>query len=176
MSRTVSSVPLNSKVPERIQRQKIKHEAIDLAWTTARMSADLFDVFGTPDEVPSRDQLDERWTITPENPVLITKRQPRQVASSNGEILFDADEAEAEDDFGDFEDVKATSLHERSSTIEEMNAITTPFVPPVSEPFNLLDLEDEHIPIFTGANRLSPSLLVWLSERVSNNGLLAARI
>jgi hypothetical protein len=124
------------------------------------MSADLFAVFGTPDVAPSREQLDERWAVSQDVTTLKTTPQSRQVALSNVDVLFDADEAEAEDDFGDFEDVEATNLPKKLSTFEVKQATPIPSVLLVSEQFNLLGLEDEPIPEVEQERPQLPSLEV----------------
>jgi hypothetical protein len=122
------------------------------------MSADLFAVFGTPDKAPSREQLDQGWAVSQDVATLKTTPQSRQAALSNVNVLFDADEAEAEDDFGDFEDVEATSLSKKSSTFKEKQAMPVPSVPLVSEQFHLLDLGDEPIPDVEQERPRLPSL------------------
>lgn len=121
------------------------------------MSADLFAVFGTPDEAPSREQLDERWTLPPESPDSGAKQQSLQTFLIKGDVFFDA-EAEAADDFGDFEGVDATRLQETNSTLVQKPISSAPSVPAVDEQFSLLDLGDEPVPDVEQQRRKFPSL------------------
>ena len=108
------------------------------------MSADLFAVFGTPDEAPTKAQLDERWTVSGEGHLLTPSVQTRQSGPSDSNVIFDADEAATEDDFGDFEDVEATHSHDLPEITEDHLVHNGPKLPTLGHQVNLVELGDEH--------------------------------
>jgi hypothetical protein len=116
------------------------------------MSADLFAVFGTPDEVPSKSELEERWVVpqgAPTSPTIA--HQVQQLKPRNLDVLFDADEvepeAEAEDDFGDFEDVEAGNEQRAEPRSAQRHTPVVTSVAPISQQVDLLDLDNSIAPV-----------------------------
>lgn len=121
------------------------------------MSADLFAIFGAPDEAPTKDDLEERLFVSQRESTLALDHQGKQSKPSNCDVLFDAEEidAEAEDDFGDFEDVEGEIEQIFQPVRAQKDAPTLPNVASISQQVDLLDLgndpaskpRQEHSPI-----------------------------
>lgn len=112
------------------------------------MSADLFAIFGTPDSVPAKDELEERWVVPQGGFAVAAAPQAYQPKPSNGDVLFDADDtaAEAEDDFGDFEDVETVHNQKVEPMPTQKQVPDLPSLASISRQVNLLDLGNDVAP------------------------------
>lgn len=108
------------------------------------MSADLFAIFGTPDEAPTREQLDERWSVPQGGPVSSATPHAQQSNFGNGDVLFDADETEAGDDFGDFANVENANDQAPEAESTQKHVVDDPRnVISVAQQVDLLDLGND---------------------------------
>jgi hypothetical protein len=114
------------------------------------MSADLFAIFGAPTKPTADKSLDDTWSILQGGPVVTNVPQAQLSKSGDGDVLFDADslEAEAEDDFGDFEDVNDETVNEQilNAGPVQKQAVDKPSVVSISQQVDLLDLGNDVAP------------------------------
>jgi hypothetical protein len=122
------------------------------------MSADLFAIFGNPDSAPAKHKLEERWVVPQGDFAVTAAPQAYPPKPSNSDVLFDADEAEAEaeDDFGDFEDVETAHNHKVEPTPTQKQVAGLPSVTSISRQVNLLDLGNDLAPVQEHRRLASP--------------------
>ena len=126
------------------------------------MSADLFAIFGAPPKPTADKSLDDTWSILQGGPVVTNVPQAQLSKSADSDVLFDADslEAEAEDDFGDFEDVNDEAVNDQSLNAEpvQKQAVDKPSVVSISQQVDLLDLGNDVAPELVQQHHTVPSV------------------